>query len=68
MTTDLALLLVKEGMELAVGKKIDIEVQLRVVGDLFLAKDPLFYINMTFFWLNNQCRSPQAKKLILRYS
>jgi hypothetical protein len=50
MTTDLALLLVKEGMELAVGKKIDIEVQLRVVGDLFLAKDPLFYINMTFFW------------------
>ena len=43
VTADLALLLMKEGMELAAGEKIDFEVQLRVVGDLFLAKDPLFY-------------------------
>ena len=50
MTSDLALLLVKEGMEVAAGEKIDFEVQLRVVGDLFLAKDPLFYINRTCFW------------------
>ena len=51
VTADLALLLMKEGMELAAGEKIDFEVQLRVVGDLFLAKDPLFYINMTScFW------------------
>ena len=45
MTADLALLMMKEGMLLAAGEKIDFEVQLRVVGDLFLAKDPLFYIN-----------------------
>ena len=51
VTADLALLLMKEGMELAAGEKNDFEVQLRVVGDLFLAsKDPLFYKNMTCFW------------------
>ena len=50
MTADLALLLVKEGKELAAGEKIDFEVQLRVVGDLFFAKDSLFNINMTCFW------------------
>ena len=41
MTLDLALLLVKEGMEVAAGEKIDFEVQLRVVGDLFLARPSL---------------------------
>ena len=38
-------------MQVAAGENIDFEVQLRVVGDLFLAsKDPLFYKNMTCFW------------------
>ena len=37
-------------MQVAAGEIIDFEVQLRVVGDLFLAKDPLFYMNRTCFW------------------
>ena len=51
MTADLAVLLVKEGKELAAGEKIDFEVQLRVVGDLFLAKNPLLYKNDCRFGL-----------------